>query len=305
MSRPTLSSRLAILKEFSKSGIVALVLISVFGGYLVGQPGEIYFSVGRLLETLAGVLFLASGSSALNQYQERVIDASMPRTAKRPLPSGKLSPAGALAFIMVTLALGLGILADLGVSVLCLGIAAVALYNGLYTLWWKKHWSYAAVPGAIPGALPILIGYASASGEVFAPAGLYLFFILFFWQMPHFWVLALRYKSDYEKGGFPTLPVTHGEGITVERIRVWCLAYAGLILLAPLFLHVGLVYLVIAIPVILKVLWELRAFARAPESKRWLHFFLWVNFSLILVLAAAVLDLWHLPILAPILTRGH
>ncbi len=281
-----------LFRELSKSGIVTLVLISVLAGYIIGRHPELPFDFAQLLLTLAGVMLLASGSSALNQYQERKIDAEMPRTAGRPLPSGRISPRGALTFISLSLIAGLGILSWVGMPTLILGIAAVVLYNGLYTLWWKKHWAYAAVPGAIPGALPILMGYAAATGDPWKPAGIYLFAILFFWQMPHFWVLAMRYEKDYAQGGIPTLPVVHGAGVTLYQIVLWCLAYVALALLAPLFLQVGVPYLVITLPLCAKLLIELRHFAREPESKRWLRFFLWVNFSLILFLAAAAADLW-------------
>ena len=285
-------SRLKIYKELSKSGIVALVLISVLGGYFIGHPFESNFHFSRLLLTLLGVFFLASGSSALNQIQERDLDADMPRTAKRPLPSGRISVSGAALFAVGGILLGTGILMQLDPSLCILGGLAVISYNGLYTLWWKKRMAYAAVPGAIPGALPILMGYASAYGQVLSPGGLYLFFILFFWQMPHFWVLALRYREDYRKGGFPTLPVAHGSGVTVYQISLWCLAYIAVAFMAHLFLGVGRIYYVICTATSLKLLWELRQFARQPESKRWLHFFLWVNFSLIIYIAAAALDLW-------------
>jgi protoheme IX farnesyltransferase len=289
-----MQSRFSIYAELSKSGIVALVLISVLGGYLAGHPFEQAFSWGRLGWTLLGILCLASGSSALNQFQERKDDLSMPRTAKRPLPSGRLSVREALTFIASTLLIGLGILAQLGGDLLVLGLAAVVLYNGLYTLWWKRNWSYAAVPGAVPGALPILMGYAAASGETWAPGGLYLFSLLFFWQMPHFWVLALKYRSDYEQGGFPTLSVTHGEGPTVRQIGIWSLAYVALSLAAPIFLQVHSLYLLIALAVGALILKELRAFTLAPDSRKWLHFFLWVNVSLILYIGAAVADLWSI-----------
>ena len=248
--------------------------------------------------TLVGVLFLAAGSSALNQLQERHIDADMPRTANRPLPSGRLSPRFVAGFVACAIATGSGLLWLLSVPVFALGIAAVILYNGLYTLWWKKRWAYAAVPGAIPGAIPILIGYASSSGHAFAPAGLYLFFILFYWQMPHFWVLALRFKEDYASGGIPTLPVARGPRVTVARIQIWCLAYVVLALLAPLFLKIHLIYLSVALVTSVWVLFELRRFSAAPDGRSWLRFFLSVNFSLITYLGAAVLDLWSLNLLS-------
>src|SRR6185295_14280231 len=110
-----------LYRELSKSGIVALVLISVLGGYLIGHSPETPFDFTRLFVTLFGVLFLASGSSALNQIQERHIDAAMPRTAKRPLPSGRISLGHAWAFVAVTLTLGLFNLASLGRELLGYG----------------------------------------------------------------------------------------------------------------------------------------------------------------------------------------
>ncbi len=297
---------LKVLRELSKSGIVTLVLISVLAGYLIGQPSETSLDWGRMLLTLFGVLFLASGSSALNQWQEREIDAHMPRTAGRPIPSGKITPSQALVFVAVTLLLGLGILQVLSSKLLGLGVLAVFLYNGLYTLWWKKHWAYAAVPGAIPGALPILMGHAAAAQDVFTPSGLYLFFILFFWQMPHFWALALRYQQDYAKGGFPTLPVKHGLGVTIRQITVWCLSYVGLALIAPLFMRVGWVYLIPTGMISVKVIWELYRYAKLGDvagGPGWLKFFLWVNFSLIIYLGAAVVDLWSIYLPIPHFTR--
>lgn len=292
-----------LYKELSKSGIVALVLISVLGGYLIGQPSETTLNLNRLLLVLFGVLFLASGSSALNQLQEWQTDALMPRTAKRPLPSGRMSQGQVTGFILVTIGLGLFLLWKLDPRIWALGILAVASYNGFYTLWWKRHWAYAAVPGAVPGALPILMGFAAAHDAVLHPAGLYLFFILFFWQMPHFWVLALKYKGDYEKGAIPTLPVSQGEGITRLQITLWCLAYLGLALMAPLFLKVGPVYLAIALSVSLKLLWELRRYLRGSGKNPWLSFFLWVNFSLIFYIGAVALDLWFYFVLTPLWIR--
>lgn len=279
-------------RELSKSGIVTLVLISVFAGYLIGQPSELPLQWTRLLGTLIGILLLASGSSALNQLQEREIDALMPRTAGRPLPSGKLSSKQVITFVILCLSLGLLVLYFLSPSLFCLGLAATISYNGLYTMWWKKKWAYAAVPGAIPGAIPILMGHAAACGEIFVPSGLYLFFILFFWQMPHFWALALRYQKDYEKGGFPTLPVIHGLGVTVRQIAAWCLSYVGLALIAPFFMRVSWIYLVPTTLVSTKVIIELFRYSRQPEGNNWLPFFLWINFSLVIYLFAACADLW-------------
>lgn len=295
MTTLTLKSSLRLYQELSKSGIVFLVLISVLGGYLAGHPFEQSMNWGKLAATLFGVLFLASGSSALNQIQDREMDAKMPRTAKRPIPSGRISMRGALRFSLASMTFGMGILYVIQPGLAALGALALLSYNVLYTLWWKRKMAYAAIPGALPGALPILMGYAAADGHIFTPGGIYLFFILFFWQMPHFWVLALKYTDDYEKGGVPTLPVAAGEGITVKQISIWCLAYVALALGASLFLRTGSAYLIIAILMSGMLLWELRGFVVAPEGERaksWLRLFLWINFSLIGYIAGVVIDLW-------------
>ena len=292
-----------IYAELSKSGIVILVLISVLSGYLIGQPSEEPLNWKRLWLTLFGVLFLASGSSALNQYQEQALDLKMPRTSRRPLPSGRLSQKEALVFIIVTLGCGLTLLVIVGSIVFWLGVCAIFSYNLLYTLWWKKHWAFAAIPGAIPGAIPILIGYAAASGTLTRPAGIYLFFILFFWQMPHFWSLALKFEKDYALAGFPTLPVVHGRQVTLHQIVLWCLAYVGLVIIGPLFLQVRWIYWTPSILLGAKILFELYRYYSDPQNSNWLRFFLWVNFSLVGFLSFAILDLWSIYIPIPGYTR--
>ena len=288
----SLKKKFAAYREFAKSGIVTLVLISVLGGYLAGQSFEVPFSATRLTLTLLGILLLASGSSALNQWQEQSIDARMPRTKNRPLPSGRLTSGEALAFIVLALLAGLALLFLLSIELGILGATAVISYNGLYTTWWKQKMAFAAVPGAIPGALPILMGYQASNGNVWSPGGWYLFALLFFWQMPHFWVLALKYRQDYRDGDIPTLPVSLGEGITRKQITVWGLAYIGISFMAPLFMPVGNIYLLAAVLTGLWVAYELFRFWIRPEGKSWLRFFLSINFSLVAYIAFIVADLW-------------
>ncbi len=284
------------IKELSKSGIVTLVLISVTAGYLAGHSHQTAFDWARFSLTLIGILFLSSGSSALNQYQEQARDIQMPRTAGRPLPSGRVSKREAQWFIATSLALGSFLLFQVSITQWALGLVAVISYNGLYTLWWKRNHAHAAIPGAIPGALPILMGYAAASEKLWTPGGLYLFGLMFFWQMPHFWVLAIKYQDDYRKGGFPTLPVAVGTQRTTQEITIWGLGYIALSMMAPLFIPLGGVYWTTAIIVGIALLWELRGFAQAPESKRWLRFFLAISLSLLAYLAAIIIDLWMIQI---------
>ena len=281
------------LKELSKSGIVSLVLISVVAGFLLSVPLELAFSAGRMILTLAAIMLLASGSSALNQFQESIEDSKMDRTKGRPIPSGTLSPKVALAFIVLAIGGGFSVLTALNPRAGILGGLAVILYNGFYTRWWKRKWAFAAVPGAVPGALPILIGSVCADGRLDSLSGWYLFAVLFFWQMPHFWCLALKYSDDYAKGGFPTLPVVYGERATLFQITIWTFAYMALALIGPFFLQVGVFYFVVSVLMSIKITQELVLYLKKKEQKNWLRFFLWINFSLIIYLAAAVIDRWH------------
>ncbi len=277
-----LKRRIAAYRELTKGGIVTLVLISVLGGYVIARSPEIEFGWSRLIWTLIGLLLVASGSSALNQLQEQGLDARMERTRKRPLPSGLISAREATIAIVLLIGVGLAVLYEIDPKL---------------SLWWKRSWAFAAVPGAIPGALPIWMGALAANGSLGNPVGVYLFAILFFWQMPHFWSLAIRYRDDYKMGGIPTLPVAHGVPVTVRQIALWTLAYVALLMGAPLFLKVGMTYQIGTLIMVVWVLWELLRFWRAygggrEEKSAWLRFFLVVNFSLIGFLALASADLW-------------
>lgn len=282
------------LLKLTKSEIVLLEALTLAAGYFIGQSIETHLDWQRFLFTLAGVSALALGSGALNQIQERKEDSQMERTKNRPLPSGKISLQTAWSSTLILFFVGILLLSWVSWPVLILGILAVISYNGLYTLWWKRKMAYAAIPGAIPGALPILIGYVAASGQVLDYRGLYLFSILFFWQMPHFWVLALKYSNDYDQGGFPTLPVSRGNQVTRFQITLWCLAYAALGLLSVLFFPTGLIGLLGCLFISGWLVYELIRFLRHPEHKTWLRFFLSINFSMIFYLAVISMDLWSI-----------
>ena len=280
--------------RLTKAEIVLLEAITLFAGYFIGHSFEQPFAWGQFFLVSIGVCSLALGAGALNQLQERAEDAQMERTRTRPLPSGRVSVAFARGLIIFLFVLGLICLKFVSLSVLLLGALAVVSYNGLYTLWWKRKMAYAAVPGAIPGALPILIGYQAASANLLDGRGYYLFAILFFWQMPHFWVLALKYSDDYDQGGFPTLPVARGNSVTRFQISLWCLAYAAIGLLSALFFPIGIIGIVGSISTSAWLLYELARFLKHPEHKTWLRFFLSINFSLILYLFVITIDLWSI-----------
>jgi protoheme IX farnesyltransferase len=289
-----LKGRLRDLLRLTKAEIVLLEAITLIAGYLIGHPMDQVFAWDRFLNSLIGTSLLALGSGALNQIQEHKEDASMERTRDRPIPSGRVSLPAATSIALSLLALGCLFLSRVSPALLALGLLAVASYNGLYTLWWKRKLAFAAIPGAIPGALPILMGFQAAVENLFDLRGYYLFAILFFWQMPHFWVLALKYSRDYDRGGFPTLPVAKGTEVTRAQITLWCLAYSGVGLLSALFFPTGIPGVLGSLAISTWLLVELYRFIKLPEQKTWLRFFLSINLSLILYLAVISADLWSI-----------
>jgi protoheme IX farnesyltransferase len=279
--------------DLTKSGIVFFVILSGLAGFALSMaPGESW-SVLHLAATLLSLYFYSSGSFALNQAQEWRIDSRMPRTEARPIPSGRVSvlEASILGGIFVVLGLMFGLLVN--PTVAALGFTTVVLYNLFYTLLWKKNWAWAAVPGALPGAMPVVIGYAANSADLTHPEIIYAFLIMFLWQMPHFWSLAIRYKEDYRKGGIPVLPLKIGTDGTLFYMGLYLFAYVALAVASPWFTSTYFVYLIVVVPFALKVLFEFSRYFRAGAEKRWLSFFLWTNFSVLVFLVAPVIDKWH------------
>ncbi len=278
--------------ELTKFGIVVFVIFTATGGYLIGHPFDQDFSIFKLSLTLLGLYFLSSGSFALNQYQEREIDKKMPRTQKRPLPSGRVTPRQALIFSLSFLFLGVVFCLAVSWELTLQGLFTVLFYNYFYTLLWKRSSPFAAVPGAIPGAMPFVMGYTAASGVVFDLINIYFFLVMFFWQMPHFWALALRYQEDYKLGGIPVLPAAKGLRATEYYVGIYTFAYLALALSAPFVVPVGWAYLLIALPFAFKVLWELFAFLKDPQGKPWIGFFLWTTFSVLVFIIVPAIDRW-------------
>jgi protoheme IX farnesyltransferase len=189
-----------------------------------------------------GTAFLAAGTNALNQYAERGADAEMKRTRGRPLPAGRLRPSTALNFalgISVAGAVYLTLLVNLLTA--ALGVAALAIYIFAYTPLKRRTWLCTLV-GAVPGALPPLMGWTAATGHMDVP-GWVLFGIVFLWQMPHFLAIGWLYRIDYARAGFPMLSVVDPEGIRTSRqILVYTAALVGVSLLTTVLGLTGALY---------------------------------------------------------------
>lgn len=224
----------------TKPRVVAMVLVTTIVGYYLGSSGATDFL--RLLSTLIGTGLAAAGTLALNQFLERDLDARMERTRLRPLPDGRLQPGESLAF-GTTITVGGLVHLWLAVGALAAAVTAatVALYLFVYTPL-KLRSPLCMVVGAIPGALPPVVGWVAASGEFGAGAWV-LFSILYLWQLPHTLAIARLYRDDYARAGIRVLPVVDPNGTSTERqIVAGCLALLTVGLLPTLLGLTGAVY---------------------------------------------------------------
>jgi protoheme IX farnesyltransferase len=233
MSSPALAASRASAADYlelTKPRITLLVVFTALVGFVMASPGRVSGAV--LTPALLGIALVAGGASALNMLLERDTDALMQRTRPRPLPAGRLRPVEALLFGLVLSGLGLGTLAWLS-GWLCAAVALAtwASYLFLYTPL-KRRTSLSTLVGAVPGALPPVIGW-TATGAGLEPGAYALFAIVFLWQVPHTLAIAWIYRDDYARGGLPVLPVLDREGhLTGRQAVLHCLALL-LVSLAP------------------------------------------------------------------------
>lgn len=278
--------------DLTKFGIALFSIIGGLAGYSlslpVGQPIDLWQAVVLSL----GIYFVSSGSFSLNQAQEWRLDQKMPRTEKRPVARGAVAPWQAYVLGFALCLFGLFLLFILAPLSAGLALLTVILYNGFYTLVAKRRWAFAAVPGAIPGAMPVVIGYAANSFYIFSAESVYLFMIMFLWQMPHFWSLSIRFKDDYAKGGVPVLPTVIGDSRTLYHIGLYLIIYVALALSSPLFLKTHIFYLLLVLPLCVKLLFEFYKYFHGNRNKSWLSFFLWTNLSVLIFMLVPIFDKW-------------
>jgi protoheme IX farnesyltransferase len=227
--------------ELSKSRIVLMVLITTAAGYLFAAP---HVDPLLLLHTLVGTALVAAGTNALNQYVERELDAKMHRTRTRPLPAGRITPRAALVFSTAIAILGTLYLA-LAVNWLTAALGAFTLtsYIFVYTPLKRVH-TICTLIGAIPGAIPPLMGWTAATNEL-AIGGWIAFGILFLWQLPHFMAISWMYRDDYARGGFAMLAVRDANGTAVARQAIiYTLALIPISAAPALLGMTGAVYLI-------------------------------------------------------------
>ncbi|MDZ4661513.1 MAG: protoheme IX farnesyltransferase [Pseudomonadota bacterium] len=279
--------------DLTKIGIVIFILIAGTLGFLLGVDPNQGIKVSNYWNLMLGLFFLGSSSFIFNQLQEIELDKKMQRTARRPLATGQFEANKSFFLGLIYLALGVWFTSKCSLITLVLGLLTLVFYNGFYTLIWKPKWAFGAVPGAIPGALPIVIGYSAANTQITSTESVYLFFLMFLWQMPHFWAIAMKIKDDYTAGGVPVLPAVRGDGDTLYFMGLYVFAYVALALASPLFVKSHLAYLCVVVPVALKVLLEFFRFFASVGKIGWVRFFTWINVSMVLFMIAPVFDKWY------------
>jgi len=220
VSAPVVVARRAAMADYvelTKPRITLMVMLTTMVGFVMGSVGRV--NVPGLLAVLAGTGLVAAGASALNMLLERRTDALMHRTRNRPLPAGRLRPTDVVAWGFALTAAGV-LLLGWRAGTLATGVALVTWLS--YLLFYtplKPLTSLSTVVGALPGALPPVIGWAAARGSL-DPGAFVLFAILFLWQIPHFLAIAWIYREDYARGGLPMLPVLDPEGKVTGRQAV-------------------------------------------------------------------------------------
>jgi len=280
--------QVSVFADLVKARLTSLVLLTTLAGFYLGSRGSMNFVL--MFNAIAGTALVAAGAAALNQLLERDYDARMRRTQNRPLPSGRLQPTTVMLAGGICAVAGLIYLA-LAVNLLTCVIGAVTLvsYLFIYTPLKRVTWLNTAV-GAVPGALPPLMGWTAARGEL-SSEGWVLFAIVAFWQIPHFMAIAWMYREDYARAGFKMLPVIDSDGHRTSQQAIRHTLGLLFVSLCPFaFKLAGPVYLIGALVLGIVFLSCAIRFARQLSLARAHQLFLASILYLPMLLAVMVLD---------------
>lgn len=279
------------LKDFwilSKPLIVGLLLVTTYGGLVMG--GKAFPSASLTFWTLFGGALAAAGSSALNQYIDRDLDKNMQRTAKRPLADGRLTPAEGLSYGLALCLISYYVMAGyVNFLAALLSLSGIFYYVLLYSVWLKKATVQNIVIGGGAGAIPPMVGWAAATGELSLAAWI-LFAIIFMWTPPHFWALAIVRMKDYARAGVPMLPVVEGEEKTRKQIFIYTLELIAVSLLLPVFKLSGVFYLISASVLGALLLYAAWRVLREGGNKNAWMMYRWSSMYLAFIFLALMID---------------
>ena len=265
-----------------------ILLLVIFTGLpVMGMAAGGWPAPGLVVATLVGIALSAGAANALNCYLERDLDALMERTRSRPLPAQDIEPSSALVFGLALAVVSTAILHAVGGPLAAaLGVASILFYVFVYTVWLKPRSALNAVVGGAAGAAAPLIADAAVNGQV-GPAGWLLFAIIFFWQPPHVWAIALFRKDDYRRAGIPMLPNVIGDDPTRRRMLLYSLALMPFTLAPAVMNLLGPLYLACAIALDGWFLWHVVRVIRERDdasARRAFHVSLLYLFALFLAM---------------------
>lgn len=268
--------------ELSKVKITIAVALTTGNGFLLASGR---FDSNMILPII-GIFILACGSSAINHYQERDKDALMERTKNRPIPSGRISANGALFFALVLTAGGSYLLYySSGMLAMQLGLLALLWYNAIYTPL-KRKTAFAVIPGAVIGAIPPLVGWVAGGGSLFDARAWIMAFFFFIWQVPHFWLLMLKYGKEYEKAGYPSITSIYTEDQIKNVTFIWVMATVISAMMIPLF-YASQSWIILA-GFLISGSWVMVIFSRLMlkrnEPFRPMYYFMRINFFVLAVI---------------------
>ncbi len=277
-----------MLRELTKFRVSLFASLSACAGFILADGGV----SGGILAPAFGIFSLACGSCALNQYQERTMDARMDRTKMRPLPARRVAPSLALLISWVLIGVGSGILFWGADGLACgLGLFALLWYNGAY-LYLKRRTTWAVIPGALIGAIPPAVGWVCGGGSLLDPrlGAIGFFFIL--WQVPHFWLLLLEFADDYERAGLPSLAKLFSAEQLKRIAFIWILSAGVSCLLIPLFVPVNFHFILIALLATTGwIVWGARRIVQSSSREGYLRYtFVRLNIYAFVVLSLLSLD---------------
>ncbi len=279
------------VKDFfilSKPIIVLLLLVTTYGGLVAG--GKAWPSASLTFWTLFGGALAAAGSSALNQYIDRELDKNMQRTSKRPLADGRLTPAEGLSYGLALCLVSYYVMAGyVNLLAALLSLTGIFYYVFFYSVWLKKATVQNIVIGGGAGAIPPMVGWAAATGELTLAAWI-LFAIIFMWTPPHFWALAIVRKNDYARAGVPMLPVVEGEEKTRKQILIYTIELIAVTLLLPILNLAGTIYLVSAIVLGALLFYAAWKVFRVGGNKVAWMMYRWSSMYLAFIFLALILD---------------
>ena len=287
MKNKTYRERIKYFIELSKLKIMIPVSLTGFTGFFIFNS---QVSVKIFLVT-TGILLLSVAASVLNQIQEVKMDSKMPRTMNRPLPSNNLSRMDALLFFFIILIAGFILLYSFGnITAALLGLFTIIWYNGIYT-YSKRLTAFAVFPGAVTGALPPLIGWVAAGGGLLDKPIVFVAFLFFMGQIPHFWLLVLKYGDEYSAAGFPSLTEIMSRNQITRMTFTWVVASV----IAALFLYYFKIFKSDFVVIILLVgsaflIWQFSNLMIFSQEKNYRKYSIFLDTYFLLIMILLIID---------------